>query len=119
MDQSEKNQETFVSKDQKVVVGGVLEPVEVQVAKVMVVLKVMEASNVSKKVVPETATFDALNSGKIGINLNLVSEDDFDYTPLSHIYPTPSPIPSPKHKYLPANEPTGVQNQLVEFSASE
>lgn len=54
--------------------------------------------------------------------MNLISEDDFDYTTLNHISPTPSPITSPnqspKHTSLPIDETIVAQNQLVEFSAS-
>lgn len=118
LDQSEKQQNAFVSKDQETVVG-ILELAEVQATKVMFGLKVVEASVVSEEVIPETAALDALNYGKTCINMNLVYEDDFDCTTLNHISPTPSLIPSPKHTYILANEPTGVQNQLVEFSAYE
>lgn len=96
-----------------------MEPTKVQATEVMVTLKVVESSVLSEEVVPETVASDALNSGKTSINLNLVSEDDFDRTTYNHISPTPSPIPSPKHTSLPTNELTGVHNQLVEFSASE
>lgn len=77
-------------------------------AEVMVGLKVVEASIVSKEVVPEIATSNALNSGKTCINLNLVSKNDLDCTTLNQMFPTPSPIPLPKHTSLLINEPTGV-----------
>lgn len=55
-----------------------MEHVKVQAAEVMVGLKDVEAFVVLEEVIPETAASDALNIGKIGINLNLVSEDEFD-----------------------------------------
>ena len=85
----------------------------------MVGLKVVEDSSVSEEVVPKTATSDALNTSETCINMNLVSEDDFDCTALNHVSPTlshiPSPNQSPKHTSLPINEPFVVQNQLIVF----
>ena len=85
----------------------------------MIGLKVVEAYANSEEVIPETTASDALIYGETCINLNLISEDDFDYTTLNHISPTPSPISSLKHTWLPINEPTNVQNQLVEYSVAE
>lgn len=86
----------------------------------MVGLKFIEASKVPGEVVSETiAPSEALNTGVTGIDLNLIFEDDFDYTTLNHISPTTLPIPSPnqslKHIYLPVDETIVAQNQLVEF----
>lgn len=52
----------------------------------MVGLKAMEAFAVSEEVVIEIVASDAMNYGKIGINLNLVFEDVFDCTTFNHIY---------------------------------
>lgn len=93
-----------------------MDPAEFQDAEVMIGLKVVEAST---KVSPTTVASEVLISGETCINLNLISEDDFDYTTQSHVSPIPLSISSPKHIYLPENESTGVQNQLVEISASE
>lgn len=122
LDQSEKHQEAYVSKDQEVG-GGVLEPAEVQAAEVMIGLKIVEDSNISKEVVPETAASGTMDSGETCINMNLLYEDDFDCTNLNHISPTPSHILSSnkslKHTSLPINKPFDVQNQLTVFPASK
>lgn len=55
LDQQEKHQEASVSKDQEAIIG-ILEPVEVQDAEVIVSLKDVETYVVSKEVVPKTAT---------------------------------------------------------------
>lgn len=60
---------------------------------------VTEASDVHEEVVLETiVASEALDTGGTCINLNLISEYDFDYTTLNHKSPTPSPIPS----YIPS-----------------
>lgn len=70
-----------------------METSEAQAAEVMVDLQAVEASGIPKGVFPEIAASDALNTGETGINLNLVSEDDFDYTTLNHISPPPYQFP--------------------------
>lgn len=101
-----------------------LEHVEVHAAEVMDVLKFVEASDVPEEFILETvAASEALNTSVTGIYLDLISEDYFYYTTLNHIYPTPSPIPSPnqspKHYSLPVDETTNAHNQLIKFYAYE
>lgn len=73
-----------MSKDQEAIVG-ILEPVKVQAAEVMTSLKDVEDSVISVEVILESIASDALNSGETCINLNLVSEDNFDCNTLNHI----------------------------------
>lgn len=84
----------------------------------MACLKTIEAFVVLEEVISETvAPSEVMNTGVTCINFNLIFEDDFNCTTLNHISPTPNQ--SPKHTSLPENEPTDVQNHLVEFSHSK
>lgn len=74
-----------------------------------------KAYGILEVVVEENLTTSkALNTGMKGNTLNLISEDDFDYSTLNHKSSTPSPISSPnqspKHTSLPVDESTDVQN---------
>lgn len=104
-----------MSQDQEVAIS-TLDPAESQAVEVITCLKALEAST---KVSPVTPTSEVPISSETSINLNLIFEDDFDYTTSNHVSPTLLSISSPKHTSFPENELTGVQDQLVEISTSE
>lgn len=116
--EEEEDASISLTKKRKTIDG--LEFSKVQDPEVMDGLKsfVFKDPNASKEVVSKAMdTLEALNAGGACINLNLLSEDVFDYFTLNRKSPTPSPIPSSGHSLIqpssPIVEPMGNQNQLA------